>query len=218
MCVCVCAHRCKLQVINPKVFSWHLLRIKNILHNNAFHTLKKKLMMIPSWYLKYNKYSDFPSCSPKYSLKSSLKARIPSRFTHSIVTIVSLSFFKSRAKIPNLFGFKIRLHSNILKSFLFRWVLSVDTYRVRIQNWGLLKCRNTWPQIPLSVTAVISSHALWYLGNSTVYSRTVRQASNITVFLRKGFDLEDPQQETWGPEHPLRTNTLESSPAASIFW
>ena len=48
VCMCVCAYCCKLQVINPKVFSLCLLRIKNILHNNDFHTLKKKLMMIPS--------------------------------------------------------------------------------------------------------------------------------------------------------------------------
>ena len=76
-CSCVCAHCCKLQVINPKVFSLCLLRIKNILHNKDFHTLKKKLMMIPSWYLKNNKYSDFPSCSPKYSRKSSFKSQDP---------------------------------------------------------------------------------------------------------------------------------------------
>ena len=52
-------------------------RIKNILHNKDFHTLKKKLMKIPSWYLKNNKYSDFPSCSPKYSHKSSFKSQDP---------------------------------------------------------------------------------------------------------------------------------------------
>ena len=40
---------------------------------------------------------------------------------------------------------------------------------------------------------------------------------SVQSFLQKGFDLEDPQQETWGPEYPLRTNALESSPAASIF-